>query len=63
MRSRAQRTFQGSENTLYSIMVDIRNDIFVQTHRIYNTRVNPKVNPKGFGGHVGSSLVRNIPFW
>ena len=47
----------------YSIMVDICNDIFVQTHRIYNTRVNPKVNHKGFGGNVGSSLVRNVPFW
>lgn len=36
--------FQGSKNTFYYIiMMDTRYYIFVQTYRMHNSKVNPKV--------------------
>ena len=45
MNEESTEDFQGSENTLYDmIMMDKCHYTFVQTCRMYNTKVNTEVN-------------------
>ena len=45
MKCQSTDNSQGSENTLYDIvMIDLCHYMFVHTHRIYNTKHEPKTN-------------------
>ena len=47
----------------YIKMMDTCHYIFVQTHRIYNTRVSLKTNSGQLCLSVGSPVVTNVPLW